>query len=59
MRTNRPNKAAEPRHRKSGPARLGGPNNGGKRALEVDDEVDGPEAQVEEDESWQQTRSAR
>jgi hypothetical protein len=32
VRTNHPSKAAEPRHRKTGPARLGGDSEGGKRA---------------------------
>jgi hypothetical protein len=53
VRTNRPNKAAEPRHRKAGPARLGGPNDGGKRAREVSED------EAAEEESWQQTRSAQ
>jgi hypothetical protein len=71
VRTNRPNKAAEARHRKSGPARLGGGNGGGKRALDVGEaeSADGqprdaaPESQepvIEEDApSWAQTRIAR
>ena len=71
MRTNRPNKAADARHRKSGPARLGGGNGGGKRALVVDESesADGQprdpapglqEPVTEEDAaSWAQTQIAR
>ena len=36
MRTNRP-KAADPRHRKPGPARLGGEDAVGKRARDLGD----------------------
>jgi hypothetical protein len=35
VRTNRPNKAAEARHRKPGPARLAGGDAGGKRARDI------------------------
>lgn len=40
MRTNRPSSSTEPRHRKPGPARLGGGNGTGRRARDVD--PDGP-----------------
>jgi hypothetical protein len=37
VRTNRPINAADPRHRKPGPARLGGEDAVGKRARDLDD----------------------
>ena len=37
MRTNRPNQAADPRHRKPGPARVEGADAVGKRARDVND----------------------
>ena len=58
MRTNRPNKAEAPRHRKAGPARLGGTDAAGRRVREDADE--NAEDGVEEDEpAWQRTGSAR
>ena len=65
MRTNRPSKVAEPRHRKTGPARLGGGTAGGKRARDIDEDetVEGPgstDSDSQEDPpSWQPTRIAR
>jgi hypothetical protein len=58
VRTNRPTKAAAPRHRKPGPARLGGTDATGKRVREADADESVEDAE-EGQPSWQQTGSAR
>jgi hypothetical protein len=59
VRTNHPSKAAEPRHRKTGPARLGGDSEGGRRAREAGDEPVTGESDSGKDGTWPRTTSAR
>jgi hypothetical protein len=59
VRRNRPIKAAPPRHRKAGPARVGGDDVGGKRTREIGDEGIGEATDDREDGSWPRTASGR